>query len=67
MPPRAERSPILADALLANMVRKGLLTPPAAPGKGPPRRPKPIMKPEELLDMLDEARSEGTPLFDLPA
>ena len=28
VPPRAERSPILADAMLADMVRKGLLTPP---------------------------------------
>ena len=36
VPPRAERSPILADAMLADMVRKGLLTPPTAPGKGPP-------------------------------
>lgn len=35
VPPRAERSPILADAMLADMVRKGLLTPPAAPGKVP--------------------------------
>ena len=36
VPPRAERSPILAAALLADMVRKGLLAPPATPGAGPP-------------------------------
>lgn len=58
VPPRAERSPILADALLADMVRKGLLTPPAVPGTGPPPAPKPIMKLEELLEMLDEVRSD---------
>ena len=32
VPPRAERSPFLADAPLADMVRKGLLAAPAAPG-----------------------------------
>ncbi len=58
VPPRAERSPILADALLADMVRKGLLTPPTAPGKGPPPAPKPIMKLEELLAELDKDRSD---------
>ncbi len=58
VPPRAERSPILADALLADMVRRGLLTPPAAPGKGPPPAPAPIMKLEELLAELDKDRSD---------
>lgn len=58
VPPRAERSPILADALLADMVRKGLLTPPVAPGVGPPAAPKPIMKLEELLAELDQDRSD---------
>ena len=58
VPPRAERSPILADALLADMVRKGLLAPPAAPGAGPPPAPAPIMTLEQLLDMLDEVRGD---------
>ena len=58
VPPRAERSPILADALLADMVRKGLLTPPTAPGKGPPPAPAPIMKLEELPTELDKDRSD---------
>ena len=58
MPPRAERSPILADALLADMVRKGLLAPPAAPGVGPPPVPEPIMTLEQLLEMMNEARGD---------
>ena len=57
-PPRAERSPILADALLADAVRKGWLTPPTAPGSGPPPVPAPIMTLEQLLEMLDEVRSD---------
>jgi antitoxin (DNA-binding transcriptional repressor) of toxin-antitoxin stability system len=40
VPPRAERSPILADALLADAVRQGWLRPPVfvsslIPGRGP--------------------------------
>ena len=58
VPPRAERSPILADALLADMVRKGLLTPPATPGAGPPPAPAPNMTLEQLLEMLDEVRGD---------
>ncbi len=58
VPPRAERSPILADALLADMVRKGLLSPPAAPGVGPPPAPEPIMTLEQLLVTLDEVRGD---------
>lgn len=57
-PPRPERSPILADALLAEAVRKGLLTPPTAPGSGPPSAPAPIMLLEEGLELLDELRSD---------
>ena len=58
VPPRAERNPILADATLADMVRQGLLTPPAAPGTGPPPAPAPIMTLSQLLDMLDEVRGD---------
>ena len=58
VPPRAERSPILADALLADAVRKGWLAPPAMPGSGSPPAPAPIMTLEQLLDMLDEVRSD---------
>ena len=58
VPPRAERSPILADALLADAVRKGWLTPPAAPGSGPPRAPAPVMTLDQLLTELDEDRRD---------
>ena len=58
VPPRAERSPILADALLADAVRKGWLTPPAVPGSEPPRAPAPIMTLDELLTELDEDRGD---------
>ena len=58
VPPRAERSPILADALLADAVRKGWLTPPTAPGSGPPPAPAPIMTLEQLLAELDRDRSD---------
>ena len=58
VPPRAERSPIPADALLADMVRKGLLTPPAAPGTEPSPAPPPIMTLEQVMQMLDEVRGD---------
>ena len=39
-PPRAGRSPLLADAMLADAVRKGWLTPPVlTTGDAPPRLP----------------------------
>jgi antitoxin (DNA-binding transcriptional repressor) of toxin-antitoxin stability system len=40
VPPREERSPLLADALLADAVRQGWMTPPLLPATGsPPRLP----------------------------
>jgi len=36
-PPRETRSPVLADAMLADAVRKGWLTPALSPGSEPPR------------------------------
>ena len=58
VPPRVERSPILADAMLADAVRKGWLRPPAAPGSGSPPAPPPIMSLDQLLRELDEDRRE---------
>ena len=36
VPPRESRSPLLADALLADAVRRGWLTPPSLPPGTPP-------------------------------
>ena len=58
VPPRAERSPVLDDARLADAVRKGWLTPAAAPGSGPPPKPPPVMTLDQLLAELDEQRSD---------
>jgi antitoxin (DNA-binding transcriptional repressor) of toxin-antitoxin stability system len=56
-PPREGRSPILADARLADAVRQGWLTPPAgALGPLPPRRPVAPLR--ALLDELDRDREE---------
>ena len=58
VPPRQERSPFLADAMLADAVRKGWLTPPAAKGAGPPAKPPPIMSLDELLEDMDADRQD---------
>lgn len=55
--PRAERSPILADALLADAVREGWLKPPVLSGQPLPEA-KPVMKLAELLNDLDGDRGD---------
>ncbi len=57
-PPRPGRSEVLADAMLAEAVREGWLTPPAVVVREPPGR-APVMRLEELLSELDRDRSEG--------
>jgi prevent-host-death family protein len=57
VPPRAGRSPFLADALLAEAVREGWITPPALVGAGPPPR-KPIMSLRELMTELKQDRED---------
>lgn len=52
------RSPILADAFLAEAVRSGVLSPPALAASGPPPRPAPVASLQELLAELDEHRSD---------
>ena len=57
IPPEKHRTPVLADALLAEAVRQGWITPPALPMSGPPPR-KPVMSFRELQRELGQDRSE---------
>ncbi len=57
-PPRETRSPILADALLAEAVRKGWLSPPLLATQEPPPESEPVMTMAELLDDLDVDRAD---------
>jgi antitoxin (DNA-binding transcriptional repressor) of toxin-antitoxin stability system len=56
-PPQPGRSPVLADALLAELVRKGLVSPPTLPAQGAPPR-KPIMSFRELMEQLRADRED---------
>jgi antitoxin (DNA-binding transcriptional repressor) of toxin-antitoxin stability system len=55
VPLREGRSPLLADAMLAEAVRQGWITPPALPAGPPPPR-NPVMSFRELLSELAEDR-----------
>ena len=57
-PLRETRSPILADAFLADAVRSGVLTPAPAAASGPPPRPPPVASLDEVLAELDENRRD---------
>ena len=57
IPPRETRSPLLSDALLAEAVRQGWVTPPALPpGAIPPN--KPVAPLEDLLSELERDRAD---------
>ncbi len=57
-PLRETRSPVLADAFLAEAVRSGVLTPPTLTGSGPPPRPPPVASLDEVLAELDVSRHD---------
>ena len=57
VPPRAERSPLLADAMPAEAVRRGWITQPAFIGDEPPPR-QPVMSFERLMQHLGEDRED---------
>lgn len=57
-PPRETRSPVLADAFLAEAVRSGWLTPPALSATDEPQSAVPVARLGEILDELDADRSE---------
>jgi antitoxin (DNA-binding transcriptional repressor) of toxin-antitoxin stability system len=59
IPPREGRSPMLADAQLAEAVRRGLITPPATGGAGSPAPSRlPVAPFSELMAELDQDRGE---------
>jgi antitoxin (DNA-binding transcriptional repressor) of toxin-antitoxin stability system len=55
VPPRAGRSPLLADALLAEAVRQGWMTPPAVGADGAPPR-SPVASFDALMGELADDR-----------
>ena len=55
--PQQGRSPVLDDALLAEAVRRGLLTPPLLREPGPPPR-RPVARTKVLLEELARDREE---------
>ena len=57
VPPRPGRSPMLADAWLAEAVRNGWITPPAF-GSDAPMPRKPIMSFRELMREIEADREE---------
>ena len=57
VPPQSGRSPLLADAMLAEAVREGWLTPAVLAGTGPPPR-KPVMAFRDLMKDLRQDRDE---------
>ena len=57
VPPESTRSPLLADALLSEAVRKGWITPPALAASIPPPR-KPISSFRKLQKELEQDRSD---------
>ena len=57
VPPEASRSPVIADAMLAEAVRRGWITPPLLPAKGAPPR-NPVTSFRDLKRELEQDRSE---------
>lgn len=56
VPPREARASLVADALLADAVRKGWLTPALGPSAEVSRRP--VVPLESLLEELDRDRAD---------
>ena len=58
VPPKVERSPVPDHPGLTAAAREGWLTPPTAPGSGPPPVPPPIMSLDQHLQELGEDRRD---------
>ena len=56
-PPREGRPPLLTDAVLAEAVRRGLITPALAPMTAPPKN-HPVATTEEIMEDLNRARED---------
>lgn len=52
------RSPLIADAFLADAVRSGALTPAVISASEPPPRPPPVAPLREILEELDASRQD---------
>jgi antitoxin (DNA-binding transcriptional repressor) of toxin-antitoxin stability system len=57
VPPRMTRSPVIADAFLAELVRKGWLSPPVGHDPGPVAR-KPVAAWSDIANELDADRGD---------
>ena len=58
-PPPPQRAESVADAVLAQAVREGLITPAALPPEAPPPAPPPgVMTLQELLTDLERSRED---------
>lgn len=57
-PPRETRNPVPADAVLAEAIRSGVLTPPRLAASGPPPKSQPIATLDRILANLDESRRD---------
>ena len=57
VPPDRTRSPVLADALISEAVRKGWVTPPAVAASTPPPR-SPVTSFRKLAKELEQDRSD---------
>jgi prevent-host-death family protein len=57
VPPRSGRSPLLADAMLADAIREGLITPAVFP-PGPPPPRKPMVPFHDLMRELEADRED---------
>jgi antitoxin (DNA-binding transcriptional repressor) of toxin-antitoxin stability system len=57
VPPREGRSPLASDAVMAELIRKGWVTPAARPLAGPPPR-APVTSFEAVMRELDDDRAD---------
>lgn len=58
VPPQPRRAETVSDAVLASLVREGVVTPAMVAPGAPPRTPKPTEKLADLLAELDSDRSD---------